>query len=276
MRSVKSDLYTTEYFLCENAGWQEFSRSCGATLDERYKRALALADLKPGMEILDLGCGRGELVIYCARKGARATGIDYSASAIEIARKALQSYPEEIREKVKLMQLDSKTVAFPAESFDCIFLLDFAEHLYPEEFSLVLSNALYYLKKRGRLILHTAPNKLFFYGYSYWRLMRTLLNILLGRKDRPPRNPRNEYQIAMHVNEMSPFELKNYLKRSGFSKATIRLNSYGWLGVRWIDAPLFNPRVLLGRIILELFPFSIIYPLRLFFYDSIWCVARKQ
>jgi ubiquinone/menaquinone biosynthesis C-methylase UbiE len=275
MRGVDSKLYTTEYFLTENAGWEEFQRSCGATLDERYKRALALANLKPDMEILDLGCGRGELVINCARNGMRATGIDYSASAIELAQKALQMYPEEISSKVRLLHLDTKSVAFPAESFDCIFLLDFAEHLYPEELSLALSNSFYYLKKGGKLIIHTAPNKLFFIGYAYWRFMRTFLNILLGRKERPPRNPRNEYQMAMHVNEMSPFELKSYLKKSGFSNFTIRLNSYGWLGVRWIGAPLTNPRVLLGRIILELFPFSMICPLRLFFYDSIWCVARK-
>ncbi len=275
MRQVDSKLYTTEYFLTENAGWEEFNRSCGATLDERYKRALALADLKPGMEILDLGCGRGELVINCARNGARATGIDYSASAIELAQKALQAYPEAIREKALFMQHDSKSLAFPADSFDCIFLLDFAEHLYPEELSKVLSNSFYYLKKGGKLIIHTAPNKLFFIGYAYWRVMRTFLNILLGRKEQPPRNPRNEYQIAMHVNEMSPAELKKYLNASGFKKAKIRLHSCGWLGVRWIDAPLSNPRILLGRIILELFPFSMIYPLRLFFYDSIWCVARK-
>jgi SAM-dependent methyltransferase len=275
MRSVNSDLYTTEYFLTENAGWKEFNKSHGAILDERYKRALALADLKPGMKILDLGCGRGELVINCARKGIFATGIDYSASAIELAQKALQMYPEEIREKVRLMQLDSKTVTFPSGSFDCIFLLDFAEHLYPEELSQALSNALYYLKKGGRLIIHTAPNRLFFYGYAYWRLMRTILNVLLGRKERPPRNPRNEYQIAMHVNEMSPFELKKYLRKNGFNRSKIWLHSYGWLGVRWIDAPLSNPRVLLGRIILELFPFSTFYPLKLFFYDSIWCLAKK-
>jgi cyclopropane fatty-acyl-phospholipid synthase-like methyltransferase len=228
------------------------------------------------MKILDMGCGRGEIVINCAKKGTHAFGIDYSANAIALAEKALEKQPEEIRRNVKFIQLDSKTIVFPGETFDCIFLLDFAEHLYPEELDLVFKNAFYYLKKGGKLIIHTAPNKLFFVGYVYWRLMRIFLNILLRRKERPPKNPRNKYQISMHVNELTTFRLRTNLKSSNFKKIRVWLNSYGWLDVRWIHLPLSNPRVLLGRIILELFPFSLIYPLKLFFYDSIWCLARKE
>jgi len=76
-----------------------------------------------------------------------AFGIDYSADAIALAEKALEKQPVEIKKNIKLIQLDSKKIAFPEGTFDCIFLLDFAEHLYPEEFDLVLSNAFFYLKK---------------------------------------------------------------------------------------------------------------------------------
>ena len=276
MKSVDSDLYTTDYFLNENAGYQEFNKSCGNIIDARYKEALELADIKRGMKILDLGCGRGEIIINCAKRGAQSIGIDYSADAIDLAQMALQKQPEDVRRNAQFLKLDSKAKTFPGETFDCIFLLDFAEHLYPEEFDLVLKNAFYCLKKGGRLIIHTAPNKLFFVGYAYWRTMRIFLNLMLGRKDRPPRNPRNKYQILMHVNELTPFELKRHVKSNGFKKIRIWLNSYGWLEVRWIHPPLSNPRVLLGRIIMELFPLSVIYPLKLFFFESIWCVARKQ
>ena len=276
MRNVDSDLYTTEYFLVENAGYEEFNKSYGSIIDARYKKALEVADVKPGMKVLDLGCGRGEIVISCAKKGVQSIGIDYSASAIDLAKEALEKQPEEVRKNVQFIQLDGKTLAFPEETFDCIFLLDFAEHLYPEELDLVFKNAFYYLKKGGKLIIHTAPNKLFFVGYVYWRLMRIFLNILLRRKERPPKNPRNRYQILMHVNEMTPFQLRKHVRTNGFRKIKIWLHSCGWLGVRWIDSPLSNPRVLLGRIIMELFPLSLIYPLKLFFFESIWCLARKE
>jgi len=276
MRSVDSNLYTTEYFLTENAGYKEFNESYGDILDARYKKSLEVADVKPGMKVLDLGCGRGEVVINCAKKGAQAIGIDYSADAIALAETALKMQPEEVRKNVQFIQLDSKKLAFPGEDFDCIFLLDFAEHLYPEEFDLVLKNAFYYLKKGGRLVIHTVPNKLFFVGYTYWRFMRIFLGLILRGKERPPKNPRNQYQILMHVNEMTPFQLRKYLKANGFKKITIWLNSWGWLGVRLIHLPLSNPKVLLGRIILELFPLSLIYPLKLFFFESILCIARKE
>jgi hypothetical protein len=51
--------------------------------------------------------------------------------------------PGESRKNAQFIQLDSKTVSFPAETFDCIFILDFAEYFYPEEFDFVLSNAFF-------------------------------------------------------------------------------------------------------------------------------------
>jgi len=72
MRNVDCDLYTTEYFLNENTGYNNFNKSFGNIIDARYQKALELADLRPGMNILDMGCGRGEIVIHCAKKGMHA------------------------------------------------------------------------------------------------------------------------------------------------------------------------------------------------------------
>ena len=127
MRNVDSDLYTTEYFLTENAGYQEYTQSYGIIVNERYKKALELADIRTGMKILDMGCGRGEVVINCAKKGANAIGIDYSANAIPLAEKALEKHPEEIKKNVQFMHMDSKTVAFAAETFDPRLIWDNAE-----------------------------------------------------------------------------------------------------------------------------------------------------
>lgn len=47
----------------------------------------AVCGLKPGMAILDLGCGGGDQAIHFARKGYRVTGIDIAPSLIEYARR---------------------------------------------------------------------------------------------------------------------------------------------------------------------------------------------
>lgn len=42
--------------------------------------------LRPGVRVLDVGCGAGRLSLYCARAGAEVTGVDFSEEAIQLAR----------------------------------------------------------------------------------------------------------------------------------------------------------------------------------------------
>src|SRR5262245_45210242 len=43
-------------------------------------------NLKPGMRILDVACGSGQLALIAARRGASVTGIDIATNAILAAR----------------------------------------------------------------------------------------------------------------------------------------------------------------------------------------------
>src|SRR5688500_16859502 len=83
--SLPPDLYTEDYFLRACEGYEEFSESQGERLSRRLSAAFAIAAVQPGMKVLDVGCGRGEILRHCARLGADAYGIDYAPVAIEMS-----------------------------------------------------------------------------------------------------------------------------------------------------------------------------------------------
>ena len=87
---VDSACYDQEYFLRECEGYEQFKASSGQLLSRRLCAALARAHVRPGMRVLDIGCGRGESLVWLSRQGAMAWGVDYSSDALRIARRTLR------------------------------------------------------------------------------------------------------------------------------------------------------------------------------------------
>jgi SAM-dependent methyltransferase len=68
--------------------WEAYYAALGAdepSGDDRFLRTL-LARLEPGADVLDLGCGTGQLTKALAAEGHRAHGVDYSYAALALAR----------------------------------------------------------------------------------------------------------------------------------------------------------------------------------------------
>jgi ubiquinone/menaquinone biosynthesis C-methylase UbiE len=211
--SVAPDLYDERYYtLCE--GYGEFVEEGGLGLSKRLEVALSLAEVKPGMQVLDLGCGRGEMLIQCAARGARSWGVDYSPAAARIARQAARHSPGDLEQRIASQVANVKTLPFPGGVFDRVFMLDLVEHLYPWELDLALAEARRVLRDGGRLVLHTMPNRWYYrFGYPLFRLV----NRLRGR--RLPANPRArfEYNVQVHVNEQDVLRLRASLRRAGLA-----------------------------------------------------------
>jgi ubiquinone/menaquinone biosynthesis C-methylase UbiE len=70
-----------------------------------------------GKRVLDVGCGAGTDLVRFARAGARASGVDLSAAAIELARAnvAQQGLEADLREA------DAAHLPYPDETFDLVF-----------------------------------------------------------------------------------------------------------------------------------------------------------
>src|SRR5215470_10819 len=55
------------------------------------RRLIKFAEVRPGMEALDLCCGTGDVAFALADTGAKVVGADFSEPMLEVARKRLQS-----------------------------------------------------------------------------------------------------------------------------------------------------------------------------------------
>ena len=146
--------YTREYFLgavdeATGLAYGADGRSGSGQLHPRYNRLLPRRHLK-GKIILDVGCGRGEVVDYCARNGAREViGIDFSEAATQLA-----SELNKDNLNVKLKTMEAISLDFE-NTFDIIFALDVIEHIPDGEMQIVYARMHSALKEKGFTVLHT-------------------------------------------------------------------------------------------------------------------------
>jgi len=267
-KSVPSDYYDKEYYLELAEGGPEFKDYKGDKLTARLIKSLSLADITSECRVLDIGCGRGEIVRYCAEQGAYVTGIDYSKDAIDLAKGAISDLSEETQKRVVLELADAKKMPYESSSFDVIFFLDVIEHLYPEEVESILSEIYRVLKDEGRLIIHTMPNRLFYdYGYRFYtRYVNSAIKLILGKDYLPTSlDPRTECEYLVHINEQTPFSIRKYLDKAGFDY-TIQLRN------------IFKPTIKdkLYFLLSRFWPISILYPLNLIFCNDIYVKAWKR
>jgi ubiquinone/menaquinone biosynthesis C-methylase UbiE len=210
---VDAALYDTTYFLGECDGYEEFAATAGRVLPERLAKVLAYADIEPGMRVLDVGSGRGESLVWLARQGAEAWGLDYAADALRLTLEAVHAADLRGSERCRLLAANARHLPLVSEAFDRALMLDIVEHLHPWELEQALSEVWRVLRPGGKLIVHTAPNLWYYrFGYSTFRMAQRLRGVRL------PRDPRQRYHYhtLVHVNEQSPLSLRRVLQRRGF------------------------------------------------------------
>jgi len=207
---VPAEVYDEETVLSfvGDGQYHDFITSKGDRLPPRMARSLRLMNLGPGMRVLDMGCGRGEIVLHAARRGAEVVGIDYSADCLRLTRRTLEVAPERDRDRVTLSQADATALPFGDEVFERVLMLDLVEHLFDWQLSRALREAYRVLSPQGYLVLHTLPNRWALqYGYPLLRLISRRL----------PRTPRSDVERSVHINEQDPFSLKRALDEAGFA-----------------------------------------------------------
>ena len=130
--------------------------SCGywknaKTLDKAQEAKLDLIckklGLKPGMKILDIGCGWGSLAKYAAEKyRVKVVGVTVSKEQVKLARELCKGLPIEIRLQ------DYRKLN---EKFDCIVSVGMFEHVGFKNYRTYMKIANRCLKPNGLFLLHT-------------------------------------------------------------------------------------------------------------------------
>lgn len=205
---LSSHIYDRDYFLSDRCeGFDRFREGHGLSpIKAAQVRALSP---RPGLRVLDAGCGRGEVLLACARAGAQVAGIDYADAALEIAHEVLAGVPD-----ADLRKGEVTSLPWPDESFDRVLFADVIEHLDPAQDVAALAELHRVLKPGGRLLVHTAPNRLFL------RLTWPLARRALRASGRAPAADRLDAWIeashSYHLNEQSLYSLRRGLRVAGF------------------------------------------------------------
>lgn len=208
---VSADVYDGSWVIGMGGvgSFQAFLESDGRNLRPRLARAMTLANIQPGQAVLDIGCGRGEIVFLSAVNGASfSVGVDYSTVPLSAARQAISHASlENLTTRIGLPLADAKKLPFRDDLFDRIFMLDIVEHLHDWELDLMLGEVRRVLTEDGYLVIHTLPNRWAIdYGYPLARLcLRKLPDTIETKRD------------IFHVNEQTVFSLSNLLRRNGFN-----------------------------------------------------------
>jgi ubiquinone/menaquinone biosynthesis C-methylase UbiE len=285
---VEPDVYTGEYYLSNCHGYEDFLETRGHKVGPRFVKALSLAGDLRGRRVLDVGCGRGEIVLQSAMRGAEAWGIDYAPAAIEIAERALASTEPAIAERLHLACMDVKALDFEDRTFDVVFMMDVVEHLYPDELARALAELGRVLRPGGRLVMHTSPNKVF-EEVVYRRYSRRVNQLALkaaravGFHDGlfnetmlsgDPEFPHDRFEREMHINEQSAPKLRAETERHGFRVVRTEFweppSARGYFGSRRLNVEL---KVL--DFVRFLRPLSHYPPLNRYFCNHIWMTAER-
>jgi ubiquinone/menaquinone biosynthesis C-methylase UbiE len=264
MKSVDPQIYDKEYYETICLGSEEYKKSKGKTIHDRWKNLLKGLPVSNKTTILDVGCGRGDITLFLAQKAKLVVGVDYSKDGIALANKIKKNFPQAIQKKTQFKVMNVKKMDFKDNSFDIAICIDVIEHLYKDEVNEALSEIARILKKDGILFIHTGPNKILYdRTYKYYILpmnkFLTKIDQLVKRKKYAslPSDPRTPVEKEQHVNEPTYYYLRSVLKRYGFTGKINIVPGY--------VKPVTGIRSHFYNAIAVLYPLSKYYPLNIVF-----------
>ncbi|MGH9203914.1 MAG: cyclopropane fatty acyl phospholipid synthase, partial [Vicinamibacterales bacterium] len=135
-----------------------------ATLEEAQEAKVDLicrkAGLRPGMKVLDMGCGWGSFARYAAQHyGVQVVGFSNSREMVTLAAERCQGLPVDIR----LQDYRQET-----GTYDAVVAIGIMEHVGPKNYRSLMEVARRSLTADGTFVLHTIGNNRSFAHADPW------------------------------------------------------------------------------------------------------------
>jgi len=273
--SVSSNNFDVFYYSNVCFGYDEFKKSKGQKLAPKVKNMIDELNLTSDMNILEIGCGRGDASIYIARKVNSVAGIDYSKEAIKIANNIKKLTNDKIKNKVSFYVMQANKLEFKDNLFDMVIVIDTLDHLNKKEVNQTFSHILRILKPNGSIFIKTCANKVLLdITYRYYILPINRILTMIDKKikgisyESLPNSSRTIEAKKQHVNEADYFYLKSL-----FTKFKLSGKIWGETGFLTQDKGI---RSKLYNFIVTLNPLSKYYPFNIFFAHSFFAKLHKN
>lgn len=261
--NTRRSFYTKDYY-----NWIVYFKEFKETkvLSRILKMVFGASSIQRDAVVLDIGCGRGDLISHLSINCRGVYGLDYSENALLFSKETVGRLPDNQRKKICLLCADACQLPFKDNALDYIFSVDVFEHLKDNELKSLVKEMHRILKKGGRFIVHTSPNKKYVdIGYRYWIrpiniIFNPLSKIIFKRKLMIV----DHYREPTHINLLSVKSLQRLFKNSGFK---VRVYT------RW-----FLPDNFIGyvyKIISQLWPITLFFPMRNLFCPFLWAEGEK-
>ena len=156
--------------------------------------------LKVGSQLLEIGCGAGNLLLQATVRGSYPVALDLSMQALTFVRSRLEEAQSsnEAPGGFACIQAFGEALPWEDESFDCILMSEVIEHLEMPQIS--VREAVRVLSPGGRLLI-TTPNY-----RSFWPLMEWTVDRL---------NMAPKMAGEQHISRFHLSSLKQVLVESG-------------------------------------------------------------
>lgn len=201
-----------------------FNRLTSMGMDRLWREA-ALKPIKPGMRVLDVGCGTGDLTIGAAARmgdaGGEVVGLDFSQNMLDIAKKRYQLNSSKLA-KVRFVAMRAEEIPFEDTLYDVIMSAFVLRNIY-QNIDVILKGMHRSLVEGGRLRLldFTEPKSKVW--KKMWQLymntaVRVYGRVLFGNQFPDTYLTRSAERFA------KPVEFVGKLEASGFKN--IRVQSF--------------------------------------------------
>ena len=116
--------------------------------------------LRPGTQVLDIGCGTGALLVELVNTGAQVVGIDTFEEAAGIDCEITKARLREQQVAAAVLHATAANLPFASESFDLAVNIGMLEHIPPDVRPAILREMFRVIRPGGFLFLIAGPTRL--------------------------------------------------------------------------------------------------------------------